>query len=117
MSDIMDGLAALAAPLVPQTYAFPVEAVTVPCVVVGYPDVVYDHDVWTLPVYFLVGAPDRVEARDALSLILTEAASIKEAFDGAHAWGDVRVTDASIEEVKVSAVSYLAARFNVEVLS
>ena len=37
LTAVMDGLATLAAGLAPQVYAYPVEAVTVPCVVVGYP--------------------------------------------------------------------------------
>jgi hypothetical protein len=125
LTAVMDGLATLAtaATIAPQVYAYPVEAVTVPCVVVGYPtditfDVVFGRggDEMTLPVWVLVGKTGTKDARDRLSTLLGDASSIKSALDGAQSWGDVRVTDAKITEVTVAGVVYLAAEFTVEVV-
>jgi hypothetical protein len=125
LTAIMDGLAALAtaAGIAPQVYAYPVESVTVPCVIIAYPtrmdfDVSFQRggDELELPVFVLVGKTSTQDARDRLSTLLGDASSIKSAFDGAQSFGDVRVTNASIEEVTVAAVTYLAAKFTVEVI-
>ena len=121
MAEIMDGLAAL----VPtdNAYAWPVESVTVPCFVVGYPsnvdfDLTFGRggDTFRLPVWQVVGKSGSKAARDLLSAALTGVASVKEALDGAQTFGDVRVTDASIEEITIAAVAYVGIKFNVEVI-
>lgn len=126
MTATMDGLAALitADSLVSQVYAYPVESVTVPCAVVGYPteiefDLTFQRggDRVELPVWFIVGKTGTKDARDRLSVVLADATSVKDSLDGSQSFGSVRVTDASIEEVTVSGVAYLSARFDVEVLS
>ena len=48
--------------------------------------------------------------------ILGDATSIKSAFDGPHTFGDVRVTEATVEEVVVASVAYLGIRFSCEVI-
>ena len=117
----MDGLAALA----PATnaYAWPVESVTVPCFVVGYPtsidfDMTFKRggDTFILPVWQIVGKGTTKTARDALSAALTGVGSVKEALDGAQSFGDVRVTDAAIESITIAGVEYVGIRFTCEVI-
>jgi hypothetical protein len=123
LAEIMDGLALLAAPISNNNYAFPPMSVTVPCVVVGYPtDIQYDEtmdrgaDRFELPVWFLVGQAGTLEVRNAVFDVLTDVASIKGLYDGNHSFGSVRVTEAVIEEVAVGPLTYLGAKFTVEVI-
>lgn len=117
---MMDQIAALIS--APNVYAYPAEAVTVPCAIVAYPseieyDLTFGSDSVRLvfPIFYVVGGSGD-EARDAISAVLVEAPSIKASLDGAHAFGDVRVTDAQIEDVSIAGVTYLATRFDAEVL-
>lgn len=115
LTDVMAGMAALIDGL---TYPYPVETVTVPCSVVGYPtDIVYDNPGVRilLPVWRIVGG-DGEEARDALSDALADQTSVKEALDGLHAWGDVRVTNATVDPILIGTITYPALRFDTEVL-
>jgi hypothetical protein len=122
LSAVMDGLAASLSGLVVNRYAWPVESITVPCVVVGYPsrldfDMVFARgaDTWLVPLWYVVGKTGTKDARDALSDILSEAGSVKALLDGAHTFGDVRVTNVEVTEVTIAAVVYLAAKFDCEV--
>jgi hypothetical protein len=124
LADIMDGLASLADPISRNNYPFPPLSVTVPCVVVGYPDSIdYDEtfqrgaDKFVLPVWFLVGQAGTLEVRNAVFDVLTDVASIKGLYDGNHSFGATRVTDAVIDEVEVGSLTYLGAKFSVEVIS
>jgi hypothetical protein len=117
LTDIMDGLAGL---MTGTSYPYPADTVEVPCTVVGYPTTItYDmtpgSSVVVLPVWQLVGGDD-MTARDLLSDALADAGSVKEALDGAHDWGDVRVTDATVEVVALGTLTYPALRFQIEVL-
>lgn len=119
LTDIMDGLASLVTGLV---YPYPVETVTVPCTVIGFPtEVVYDLTyadtaTFRIPVWRVVGGTG-IAARDAVSDALTEALSVKDALDGTHDFGAVRVTNADVSEVTIGAVTYPAVRFDTEVLA
>jgi hypothetical protein len=123
----MDGLAALAvsASLAPNVYAYPVESVTVPCIVVGYPknidfDAVFVRggDRVELPVWFVVGKTGTKDARDGLSRILADASSVKSVFEGTQSFAQtIRVTDAEIAEITIAGVDYLGAKFTLEVYS
>jgi len=125
LTAIMDGLATLVtdAGLAVNVYAFPPDDFTVPCAVVGYPtEILFDitaqrgGDQMTLPLWFAVGLSNTKSARDALSTILGDASSIKSTLDGAQSFGDVRVTDATIDRITVASGTYLAAKFDVEVI-
>ena len=104
-------------------YAWPADSVTIPAVVVGYPtrvvfDLTYQRggDTFNLPVWLVVGKTGSVASRDAMSTALTGAVSIKDGLDGHHDFGDVRCTDAVIEEITIAAVSYVGIRFDCEVI-
>lgn len=123
---IMDGVATLlsSSSIAPTVYGWPADSVSVPCAVVGYPtrmefDTVMGRggDLVELPVYVLVGRTGTKDSRDALSAILADTSSVKSALDGARSFGSVRVTDATIDEVTVSGLVYLAARFTTEVFT
>lgn len=125
MASVMDGIAALltTAALADNNYAWPADAVTVPCTVVGYPtrldfDGTYQRgmDTWTFPLWFVVGKSNTAGARDRLSTVLNDSSSVKSALDGAQSFGDVRVTTARVTEVTIGAVAYLAAEYEVEVI-
>ena len=119
----MDGLAARAATVVETVYPWPVEAVTVPCVLVDYPtgidiaitDQRGDHVV--VPVYFLVGQTGTKDARDALSAALTGAGDLVDAMSGIYSYGDVDVGSASIARIEIGGVTYLGLKFIVDVLT
>jgi hypothetical protein len=117
LTDVMDGLAALLAGTV---YSWPAEEVTVPCSVIGYPtqiqyDMTATSAIVLLPVWRVVGG-DGEAARDSISDAISEAGSVKALLDGAHVWGDVRVTEAAIEQIAIGAVTYPAVRFDLEVI-
>jgi hypothetical protein len=111
----MDGIAGL---FTGNVYPWPAESVTVPCVVVGYATVAYDlsmgrgADTWTVPVWYVVGKTGTTDARDSLSAAETV---VKAAIDGGHSFGDARVTGAEATEIVISSVTYLAAKFDIEV--
>jgi hypothetical protein len=74
-----------------RVHAWPVESISPPCAVVGYPDEPIDFDLTmgrgsdrlTIPLWFAVGKPVERTARDALSAVLTGVSGIKDAIDGA----------------------------------
>ena len=124
MSRCMDGLAGLCSELVDNAYPWPVPSITVPCVVVGYPtkvdfDMTFQRgaDTFEFPLWYVVGLTNSKDARDALSDVLSDAVSVKAMLDGAHAFGDVRVTDATVAEITIASVTYLSVKFNAEVFS
>jgi hypothetical protein len=116
----MDGLATACASLADNVYPWPADSVSVPCVVVGYPTTIdFDStmargaDELVIPVWYVVGKTSTKDARDRLSTIIP---TMKNALDGAYAFGDVRATTAGIAEMTVSATTYLAVRFDCEVI-
>lgn len=124
LTAIMDGLATLAtnASLAKNVYAYPVESVTVPCVVVGYPTTMDFDTVMArggdrveIPVWFVVGKTGTKDARDVLSLILADSSSAKSVFDGNQSFGAVRVTNVAISEITIDSVVYLGAKFNLSI--
>jgi hypothetical protein len=108
--------------LVAQVYDFPVESVTVPCVVVGYPtrwefDAAFGQTgvgTAVLPLWYAVGKTGTEDARNALSDVLSQAGSVKTLLEAITAY-DVRVTSAEVAEMVISGVAYLAAKFECEV--
>lgn len=121
ISQIMDGIAAAirSAGITKSVYPWPVESITVPCAVVGYPTVVeFDStmgrgsDSASFPVYFMVGKAHDRSARDALTGIVKQ---MKNALDDALGTYALRVIGADISEITVAGVNYLAAIFTLEV--
>ena len=124
----MDAIAATAVSggATTRAYAIPEDNVEVPCMVVGYPDEInYDmtfrdgSDEATFPVWFLVGLVVDRAARKSLSDIIGSAPSIKAALDG-NLGGVVqtaRVERVRIETATVGSVQYLAARFDLNVVT
>lgn len=108
--------------LVANVYDFPVESITVPCAVVGYPtawpfDATFGQvgvGFAVLPLWFVVGKTNTEDARNALSDVLSGAGSVKALLDACTAY-DVRVTSAEVAEITVAGVAYLAAKFDCEV--
>lgn len=109
-----------------RVFPYPVEQAEVPCAIVGYPetiefDTVYARgsDSATFPIWLLVGVVAGKASRDALSDIITGAAAVKNVLDGTL--GGVvqtaRVIECQPDRVTLDAVTYLAARFDLEVLS
>lgn len=126
IATIMDAIAAAGEALTSNTYAWPVESASVPCMVVGYPtDLEFDltfqggADEANFPVYFLVGKSTDKNARNALSEVIAGATNIKNTLDGnlGGAIQSGRVTDCKIEEVSVAGIPYLSATFTYEVIA
>jgi hypothetical protein len=116
MADVMAALAATLTPTVPQVYDYPVESITVPCAVVGYPSAIdFDatwgnHHTWTVPVWYAVGKTGSDDARNRVS----DAVDALRALLNAAAY-ETRVTGAAVTELVVTGVPYLAIRFDCEV--
>lgn len=132
LSTVMDAIAAeLIADLPAGTraYGYPIPDPVPPCAIVGYPTKL-DYDFTfhapattgkveaTFPVWFVVGRVLDKAARDALSAVITGAPGVKESLDGnlAGAVDFCEVVDCQVETLTISAVDYLAARFDVEVV-
>lgn len=126
----MDAMAAklLAGDVTDRVHAYPVESVTVPCVVIGYPsEIDFDmtfgrgSDRAVFPVWFIAGKTMTKATRDAVSARLTGIAAVKNVLDGpltvGSATASLRVTNATVEAVTVGGVGYLAVRFDTEVIS
>lgn len=126
MSEVMDGIASALEPLTQRVYAWPTDSITVPCFVVGYPkDFEFDttmkrgSDTATYPVFYMAGTTIDRNTRDELSTIIAGADSVKEALDG-DLNGTVNsayVARVSITQVPVNNVTYMAAQFDVEIIS
>jgi hypothetical protein len=108
-----------------RAYAWPVETVSPPCAVVGYPQepIEFDStfsrgsDLITIPVYFIVGKASDRNSRDQLSEIIDGANSVKECLDG-DLNGSVHtavVRSCLVTEIQVAGVAHLAAQFNLEI--
>ena len=123
MAALMDGVAAslLSATVAPENYAYPAQAVTVPCTVVGYPTIEYDGtmgrgmDTWVVPVWYVTGKSNAKDSRDLVSAAMIGANSVKTALDGAHSWGDARVLRSEPAELQIGEATYLAAKSECEV--
>lgn len=124
----MDAIAntARSADIMADVHAYPAESVTVPCLVVGYPeDIEFDvtfkrgSDKAVFPLYALVGKVTELDARNRLSDVITGAAGVKDALDGnlGGAVATARVTDCKPEAVTVGGVEYLSATFSIEVFT
>lgn len=122
ISDVMDGLASSCASLMTSTYAWPVDAISVPCALVDFPSSVElgvtfgrggDHAVF--PVWLVVGRTAGKDGRDALSALIAGGSDIYAAIEGAHAWGDADVTSADVGKLTVGAIEYLGLRLTVDV--
>ena len=128
LAGTMDALAAKVPASTYRVFAWPVESITPPCVVIGYPksidfDTTFGRgsDTAVFPLWYVVGKVAGKQARDALSDIITGASAIKDTLDGALTVGantaDVRVTDCTPEEITVAGVVYMSACFDCEVVT
>lgn len=123
----MDGIAACVVAWggVPNAYPWPVESITVPCGVVGYPSGEIDiaitfgrgGDRATLPLWIVVGKTATKDARDALSDVIAGGSDLVAAIVGAHTWGDADVTGASVATFTSSSIEYLALKLDVDVVT
>lgn len=107
-------------------YAFPVDGITVPCFVFGYPEQMTvkttfqrGSDEAVYPVWFVIGqgATSTVDVRNQLSAAWDGAGDVITALDGNHAFGAVDTRDPKIEPVSVGGVGYIAIRFDCYVMS
>jgi hypothetical protein len=110
------------------SHAWPVESITPPCWVVGYPeDIDFDavfargSDKATFPMFYIVGKVTTKTARDMLSAVISGVDELKAAIEADPTLGAViqtcRVTHCRPQEITVAGVAYLSARFDVEVYS
>lgn len=129
LAEIMDAIndTALLAGVVDRGYEWPTLDVNPPCLVVGYPtDVIYDvtmqrgSDRARFPVWIVCGKADARSSRDAVAVYLSDGAqSVKTALDG-NLGGVVqscRVTTTTFENVTIGGVDYIAAAFELDVLT
>lgn len=122
MSDLdiaatMDALAAacVTAGIVKNGYGWPPGAVTVPCVLVGYPETEYDATLGnalmlaTFPVYMLAGPKDLKRSRDILSAAVLPMKAALDTVTG------TRVRKPTFSPITIGEVDYAACRYDVEV--
>jgi hypothetical protein len=125
---IMDGIAEAAedGDVTTRVYAWPTESIAPPCAIVGYPtDLQFDatfgrgSDKAVFPLWVVVGKVADRTARDALSGLITGATGVKDAIDGTlgGACQTARVSDCQVELLAIGGISYLSARFDIEVYS
>jgi hypothetical protein len=124
----MDAIAT-ALPASYQAVGYPTTNPSPPQAIVGFPVGPVDYDLTfhangttgkmkaTIPVWFVVGRAIDHDARDAISDIISDTNSIKQSLDGnlSGAVDYANVTNVEIGPVVINDVSYLGARFDVEV--
>jgi hypothetical protein len=99
-----------------QSFDYVPDAVTVPCAIVGYPDVAYDddmsnHHTATFRVHVLAGrATDRAAFKKLVPHLAPSAVKAALELDGT-----IRVTAASVSPIAVAETEYVGATFTVEV--
>lgn len=130
LSTVMDAIATA----LPSSYSavgYPVSSPNVPQAIVGYPQGPIEYDITahaagttgkmqaTIPVWFVVSRALDKAARDAVSVVISDTNSIKQAIEGDAPLRTVcdyaTVTEVTIESVTINDIDYLAARFDVEV--
>jgi len=126
LKDVMDGIgtAITASGLARNVYSWPTGTIVEPCALVDYPTNIdigatfqRGSDHLSLPVLFLVGQTFSRESRDALSDVIAGGSDLVAAIDGAHAWGDASVTDATVTAVVVGGIEYLGLKLIVDVVT
>lgn len=106
-------------------YAWPVDEITVPAFIVGFPEELNltttfqrGSDELVLPCWFVVGAAQSStpDVRNALSAELANG-TISDAIEGAFAWGSTNVDRAHISRITVGAVDYVAIKWDLAVIT
>lgn len=103
------------------------DRITPPAAMVGWPDPLrYDNtlmrgsDFLQLPIYVLVGRVDARSTRNDLTRYLKGSGtySVKAAVDGWHytTCDSVRVTSATVQDMEIASIAYLAAVFQVDII-
>lgn len=127
IANVMDELGASLATIDGlRVFPYWADRITPPAAIVGWPDpVTYDAtmargaDSLTLPLYVVVGRVDARTSRNLLAVYLdgSGAKSVKAALDGGTytACDSVTVKSATVDEVTIAAVDYLAAVFSVDI--
>lgn len=131
MSTIMDAIAAtmVSQNIAKTAYGYPIPNPTIPCAFVGYPTEV---DWITIsggggahakfPLFFLVGNVLEKNSRDALSLVIDGANSVKQSLEG-NLGGVISSMivdgspDVAIETIIIGDVEYLTAKFILDVFA
>ena len=128
LAEVMDALAgALDGVGGLRGYGWPVDTVTPPAGIVGYPELIaFDatyqrgSDTWTVPVWVVVGKASTRAARDALSAFVagSGARSVKAALEAGPytVLDDVHVVSAEPDLYSLAGVEYLAAKFTVNII-
>jgi hypothetical protein len=120
----MDGLKGLlvAASITPSVFEWPVESVTPPASIIGYPEApISIHDVFQapsgeieFPLWVVVGRTSTKDARDQASGYIE---TVPVALEGVQSFGAVLVKTAEFAFIVVGQVPYLSLKFIVGVLS
>lgn len=109
-----------------RVYAWPNDAASVPCLVVGYCDRL-DFDATfgrgadraEFPVWIICGRATERTTRDVLSALITGDTGVKNALDGTLGGvvQSARVTGVSIETVSLGGQEFLSAKFLIDIVS
>lgn len=128
LSATMDAIAAAitAAGLAERSYPYPAGDITPPCAVVGYPKSIdigitfgRGGDSAEIPLWIVAGQVSDESTRDALSAAISGASDVQTALEGdlGGVVSALRVTGCTPETVSFAGVTYMSARFDLEVLS
>lgn len=107
-------------------YAWPVDSITVPCFVFGFPESIVPKvtfnrggDQALFPLWYVVGqgTTSTKDVRDLLSVALGNMNDVITALDGNHSFGATDTRDPKVEYVNSGAISYVSLRFDCYVLA
>jgi hypothetical protein len=121
MAEIMDALAG--APTIATAYGYPEESPgKTPCWIVGYPDDIQISMVMgnaahraVFPCWYVAGPKNAKATRDAFSAILADDDFVTD-IEAASAGMSRAVTDVRIQQIVLTGVTYMAARYDVDVI-
>jgi hypothetical protein len=122
MTAIADALTA--GDVLERAYDWPTLDVSPPCAIVGYPEAGQPFDATmrrgadraTFPVWIVCGVADKRSSRDVVaSYIAPVKAALESA--GGDAWESARVTTWGVDPVNIAGLDYVAAKFEIDVLT
>lgn len=128
LAAVMDAIAntAVAGEVVERAYPWPTLEVSPVCLIVGYPtELNFDttmargSDRATFPVWIVCGKAEARTTRDVVTAYITGATGVKDVLDGnlGGAVQSARVMSMVMENANIAGIDYLAARFDLDVLT
>lgn len=111
--------------VVERAYDWPAGSVDPPCAIVGYPEAgqPFDNtmsrgtDRALFPLWIVCGAADKRSSRDVVTGFVAPVKAALELPPADPAWLSLRVTTWGVEFVNIAGLDYVAAKFELDVLT